>query len=195
MASATKLSSSVLMTSRTPYRTRRSTGTATQRPPASTEPASTTVTARTGGSEPDVEADPGRRDGTGVELSLGPDVEGAGAEGEREAQSDDDERHRADQCRRREGVPRAERPGPQRAERGDRVEAGECQPQRQHREADEQRAQRDQPPARAHGYQAPVTIMAPIVSRVAPAGGSTNSPRLATRTRVASASTSSRSLL
>ena len=70
-----------------------------------------------------------------------------------------------------------------------------CQPQRQHREADEQRAQRDQPPARAHGDQAPVTIMAPIVSRVAPAGGSTNSPRLATRTRVASASTSSRSLL
>ncbi len=56
-----------------------------------------------------MKAQPGGGDRAGVELPFRSDVEGAGAEGERQAESDDDQRHRADQRRRGDRIPGAER--------------------------------------------------------------------------------------
>ena len=89
-----------------------------------------------------MQPDPGGGDCAGVELPFGPDVEHAGAEGQGDAEPDDDEGDRADQGRRSERIPRAERAIPERAERGDRIVPRELQPDGKDRNPGEQRRDR-----------------------------------------------------
>ena len=93
------------------------------------------------GSPHDVQPDPGSRDRAGIELPLRADVQRAATKGQRDPQPDDDERSRTDEGRRAERVPGAERSPPQRAQRRDRIVAGQLQTGRKDHHAQEQRQQ------------------------------------------------------
>ena len=97
-----------------------------------------------------VEPDRGRRDRARIELPFGADVQGTGPECDRDPQPDHDQRHRSDQRRRAEGVPRAERPAPQRGERDRCVVPGQLQADRQHGEPEDHG--QDRPPS---GHRSP----------------------------------------
>ena len=142
-----------------------------------------------------MQPDPGRGDRAGVELSFAADVEGAAAKGEREPESDEDERDGAHQRRGGERVPGAEGTGPERAE-GRAPSRSPRAPDRPRGRPARPGAPPHRPPilARAPESQPPASMSAPSSSRVAPGGGSTSVPLLATTMRVARSSTSSRSL-
>ena len=74
-----------------------------------------------------VKPDPGRRNGTGIKLSLTTDVERATAERDRDAQSNDDERNGSDQGGGGECIPGAECATEQRHERNSGIVSGQVQ--------------------------------------------------------------------
>ena len=75
-----------------------------------------------------VQPDPCRGDGAGVELTFGSDVERPASKRHRDAQPNEDERHRAHQGAGGKGIPGAEGAHPEGAEPGRRVEARRFQP-------------------------------------------------------------------
>ena len=182
------------MTSITPNRTCSQTGSATHSAPAMAEPARTTGMASADGREPTVQSQPGRRDRAGIELSLGTDVEGPGAEGEGDSQTDDDEGNRPHQRGGGEGIPRPERAAPESAEGGTRIEARELEPDGERGDAEGDRRDGDCGAPQPHRYRLAASISAPISVREVPAGASRRVPEAITTIRWDSASTSSRSL-
>ena len=138
-----------------------------------------------------MQPDPGRGDRPGVELTLGADVERPASKGQRDAQPDEDERHRAHHGAGGKGVPGAEGAQPESAEPGRRIEAARFQPGEENRQTQYHR--RNRPPQGPHASLSARSIIAPISDRNAPAGASTIMPRATTMIRSARYSTSSRS--
>jgi len=124
-------------------------------------------------------------------VPLGSDVERPASKRYRDAEPDEDERHRTDQGAGRKGIPGAESPQPERAKPGSGVEPGRFQPDEENGQTQGHR--RRGPTQRLHASLSARSIMTPISDRNAPGGASEIVPRVRTITRSARYSTSSRS--
>src|SRR5215211_4993621 len=127
-----------------------------------------------------MESNPGCGHCTGVELPLGPDVEGPSSECNRDSEPNQYERNRANQCGRAEGVPGAERSAPESCERGPGIVAHEGQ---SHSEEEQPEYYCSECPGQTVHPTGSRSIMFPISSREVLAGASVSIPRFTTTTR------------